>query len=269
MKRDFFKPIRCPICQRNLKLTDVRLETTEIEEASLCCDKGHQWDVITGIPRLLHPPLIKEDQKWVTEYDEMAPRYDELVLQYNDFLGIDIMREREQIGVMIPHEGNVRMLEVSIGTGANVVALKKYLKDGLERIEIHGLDVSEGMLAVAREKMMKSNIPAGLIRASVFNLPYTGNYFDVVLHSGGINTFSDITKAMEEMLRVTRKGGIVIIIDEGLSPKLRNTDRGKAIIEQNTLFAYRPPLEQIPDTARDIEISYVMGETFYQLILKK
>ncbi|NIU81675.1 hypothetical protein GWN63_05480, partial [Candidatus Bathyarchaeota archaeon] len=55
----------------------------------------------------------------------------------------------------------------------------------------------------------------------------------------------------------------------GLSPQKRETDEGKAIMKANTLFAAKPPLEHIPDKAKDVEVTYVMNETFYQIVFRK
>lgn len=71
------------------------------------------------------------------------------------------------------------------------------------------------------------------------------------------------------MLRVTAPGGVVIVSDEGLSPEMRASEKGKAIMKANSLFAARPPLEHIPDKAKDVEIDYVMNGKFYQIVFRK
>ncbi len=91
----------------------------------------------------------------------------------------------------------------------------------------------------------------------------------IVLHTGGINTFSDIHGALNEMLRLVKSSGIVIVVDEGLSPRMRKTDKGKAIIKANKLFDARPPLQFLPKKAQNLEVFYVMNETFYQMTFTK
>lgn len=227
------------------------------------------WPVVDGIPSLLHPPLSDKEERWVAEYDEMAPTYDEAVKFYNEFLGIDLQEERKSIAQFIPIEGALGILDVSLGTGANFDALHTVFGSKMGRFSLHGIDVSKGMLSVAQQKAVKRGYDVSLTHGSVFNLPYQKNFFDVVIHSGEINTFSDIPQALSEMLRVVKSGGIVVVTDEGLSPKKRETEEGKAIMEANTLFAAHPPLEHIPDKARNIEITYVMNETFYQIVFSK
>jgi ubiquinone/menaquinone biosynthesis C-methylase UbiE len=250
-------------------LSETRAFTDEIEEASLRCKKGHEWRVTEGIPTLVHPPISEEDAKWIADYDQMAENYDELVKQYDDWLGVDMMEERKKLARFVPIEGPMRIIDVSIGTAANFVGLSSMFEGKMGRFNLHGLDLSRGMLRVSRRKMKELGVSVSLVEGSVFNIPYENDFFDIVIHSGGINTFSDIPGAMKEMLRIARPEGIVSISDEGLSPKKRETEEGQAIMKANTLFAARPPLEHIPEKAKDVELTYIMNDTFYELRFRK
>ena len=269
MDRAHLKMLRCPKCGKEFPPQGVLTGDEQLRDGAIVCQKGHVWPVEAGIPSLLHPPLSQEDAKWVAEYDEMAPNYDEAVAGYNEFLGIDLVEERKSIGQIVPLEGSVAILDVSIGTGANFDALHMIYKKDMTRFTMHGLDVSKGMLKESQKKAGNGGYRVNLTHGSVFNLPYRKNCFDLVLHSGGINTFSDIPQALKEMHRVARSGATIMVVDEGLSPAMRNTERGKAIMKANTLFSARPPLEHIPDGAKDVEVSYVMNETFYQILFSK
>ncbi|MFW9806203.1 MAG: class I SAM-dependent methyltransferase [Candidatus Thorarchaeota archaeon] len=258
--------LKCPKCGKKLHVNG---SISDVTDGEIVCEKGHLWHVVNGIPSLVHPPISEEDAKWISEYDEMAENYDELVKQYDDWLGIDMMKERENFHLFIPIEGPVKMIDISVGTGANFIALKNQYKNQIGRFNLHGMDLSRGMLKVASSKFAKNNLEVSLTEGSVFNIPYISSFFDIVVHSGGINTFSDIPGALNEMMRIVKPGGLIIVVDEGLSPAKRETDEGKAIMKANTLFAARPPLEQIPDKAKDVEVTYVMNETFYQIVFRK
>lgn len=257
------KILRCPKCGKALQ------SNGDLMEGEFVCQKGHVWPINKGIPSLVHPPISDEDAKWIRDYDEMAENYDELVKQYDDWLGIDMMKERENFHIFIPIEGPLRIIDVSIGTGANFVAIHNKFKDQMGRFYLHGMDLSIGMLAVSQRKFDEAGLNVSLTHGSVFNIPYQKNQFDIVVHSGGINTFSDIPGSLKEMLRITKSGGIIIVVDEGLSPGKRETEEGKAIMKANTLFSAKPPLEHIPEKAKDVEVSYVMNETFYQITFRK
>ena len=265
MNEAHVKALRCPQCGKNLFLNG----EGEIAEGQLSCQKGHTWEINNGIPSLVYPPISEKDAKWIAEYDEMAESYDEIVLQYNEFLGIDLMKERANFSHFIPIEGPVRIIDVSIGTAANFMALYESYKKQMGRFNLHGMDLSTGMLKVSQEKIAESGFDASLTYGSVFNPPYQSNFFDIVLHTGGINTFSDIHGALKEMLRLVNSGGVVIVVDEGLSPRMRETEMGKQIIKTNSLFEARPPLQFLPKKAQNVEVSYVMNETFYQMVFTK
>jgi ubiquinone/menaquinone biosynthesis C-methylase UbiE len=259
------KALRCPQCGKKLFLNG----DSEIVDGQIACEKGHIWEVKNRIPSLVYPEITKKDAEWIAEYDSMAESYDEMVLQYNDWLGIDLMKERAGFSQFIPIEGPVRIIDVSIGTAANFIALYESFKKEMGRFNLHGMDLSCGMLKVAQRKIAESDFDVSLTYGSVFNPPYQSNYFDIVLHTGGINTFSDIHGALNEMLRLVKSGGVVIVIDEGLSPKKRETEQGKEIIKANNLFNAKPPLEFLPKKAQNLEVSYVMNDTFYQMIFTK
>jgi ubiquinone/menaquinone biosynthesis C-methylase UbiE/uncharacterized protein YbaR (Trm112 family) len=269
MKHTHLAALRCPQCGKRLQFERAISLNEDIQEGQIVCEKGHAWSINNGIPSLVYPPITEDDAKWITQYDEMAESYDELVKLYDDWLGIDMMKERENLATFIPIEGPVRIIDVSIGTAANFVSLHSRFKNQMGRFNLHGMDLSTGMLKVARRKTAEIDFDVSLTHGNVFNIPYQSSFFDIALHSGGINTFSDIHGALNEMLRIVRTGGTVIVVDEGLSPRMRDSEKGKEIIQTNSLFAARPPLEFLPDKARNVEVSYVMNETFYQMVFTK
>jgi len=265
MNEAHLKALRCPQCGKKLILNG----ESEIVDGQIVCEKGHSWEVKNRIPSLVYPEITKKDAEWIAEYDEMAESYDEMVKQYNDWLGIDLMKERAGFSQFIPIEGPVKIIDVSIGTAANFMALYESYKKEMGRFNLHGMDLSTGMLRVAQRKIDESDFDVSLTYGSGLNPPYQSNFFDIVLHTGGINTFSDIHGALKEMLRIVKSSGAVIVVDEGLSPKKRETDEGRAIIKANNLFEAKPPLQFLPEKAQNVEISYVMNETFYQMVFTK
>jgi len=269
VKEPHLSALKCPECGKKLKFDRDILLDENIETGQIVCERGHSWSIIDSIPSLVYPPISEKDAKWIKEYDEMAESYDEQIKYYDEWLDIDMMREREQFLMFLPIEGPSRIIDVSIGTAANFVALHSHFKNQMGRFNLHGMDLSTGMLKVAKRKIRELGIDICLTHGSVFNIPYQSNFFDIVLHTGGINTFSDIHGALSEMLRIVRASGVVIVVDEGLSPRMKNTEKGKEIIKTNSLFAARPPLEFLPEKARNVEVSYVMNDTFYQMVFTK
>ncbi|NWF94970.1 MAG: methyltransferase domain-containing protein [Candidatus Thorarchaeota archaeon] len=261
--------LRCPNCRARLRITEVIELEEELIEGRLTCLKGHSWAVSNGTPSLLHPPLGEHDQKWVLAYEMTAERHGENTSDSDIAIGVDTMEERERLPSYVPGDAHGRILNVLVGAGTDLIALSRVMGDRMDRISLYGLDVSTRMLAVARDRIKEKGLPATLTHGSVFNLPYENDSFHVVLHTGGINAFSDISKALEEMLRVVIPEGVVIVTDEGLSPEVRKTPRGKELLSVNSRFGCRPPIQYVPDKARDLRLTHIMNGTCYQMVFKK
>jgi ubiquinone/menaquinone biosynthesis C-methylase UbiE len=106
--------------------------------------------------------------------------------------------------------GGGRVLEVSIGTGANLPYLFETGCVG----EVYGLDISAGQLARCGSLITKRGWPVDLFLGTAEALPFKTETFDSVLHIGGINFFSGKKQAIDEMIRVARPGAKIVIADE-------------------------------------------------------
>ncbi|ANN17838.1 ubiquinone biosynthesis methyltransferase UbiE [Amycolatopsis orientalis] len=101
-------------------------------------------------------------------------------------------------------EGEV--LEVAVGTGLN---LPLYPED----VTLTGIDLSDGMLAIARDRAERLGHPATLRRADAHDLPFDAGSFDTVVCTLGLCAIPDDGKALREMGRVLRSGGRLILLD--------------------------------------------------------
>ena len=80
---------------------------------------------------------------------------------------------------------------------------------------VTGVDLSEGMLAVMREKVGKAGL-SGMIsieEGDGENLRFPDNTFDRVTIAFGIRNFEDRPKGLKEMLRVLKPGGRLVILE--------------------------------------------------------
>lgn len=96
--------------------------------------------------------------------------------------------------------GPMRVLDVACGTGVLArAAMSRVDAPG----EVVGLDVNDGMLAVAKRRAPAVAWHAGRAEA----LPFASADFDAVVSQFGLMFFEDRVKAMQEMVRVLRPGG--------------------------------------------------------------
>ena len=190
-------------------------------------------------------------------FDSISRHYDFL----NHFLslGIDILWRKKAISLLRDLQPKI-ILDVATGTGDfSIEALS------LKPEKIIGVDISEGMLEVGRQKMRKRKIDSiiELRLGDSENLPFTDNFFDAAHHFGGINTFSDIPRCLSELARVVKPGGKVVIGDEGLGPWLSNTEMGRIMANSNPLLKCAAPMQLLPTTATDVKLEYIMMSAFY------
>jgi ubiquinone/menaquinone biosynthesis C-methylase UbiE len=100
--------------------------------------------------------------------------------------------------------GNV--LEVAVGTGLN---LEAYPDD----ISLTGIDWSDAMLDIARDRSRQLGRTATLQQADAHELPFDDASFDTVVCTFGLCAIPDHTRAITEMTRVLRPGGLLILVD--------------------------------------------------------
>ncbi len=181
------------------------LDPLELREDCLANPvSGARYSIREGIPVFLKEAAGR-NRKYQELYDRTAPLYDPVLavarwLKFNRDSRLEFVRELE-----IPPAA--RVLEVSVGTGAN---LKYFPPDA----ELFGLDLSWGMLRQCRKRLVRTGRSAALFHGEAERLPFAGDAFDVVFHVGGINFFDDKPRAVREMIRVARPGTKLVIVDE-------------------------------------------------------
>jgi ubiquinone/menaquinone biosynthesis C-methylase UbiE len=142
------------------------------------------------------------------------------------------------------------VLEVAIGTGLN---LSVYPED----ITLTGIDLSDAMLDIARERSTELGRPATLQQANAHELPFDDASFDTVVCTFGLCTIPDHKKAIAEMTRVLRPGGRLILVDhiESSSRIARAVQRALEVITvpMGGEHFRRRPLNDVRATKFEIE----------------
>lgn len=151
-----------------------------------------------------------------------------------------------------------RVLITGCGPGAELGLLRERVgPDGV----VHAQDISREMVLRAAE--VQTAAGAILSVSDALDLPYANRFFDCVIHFGGLNLYRDRRRGIAEMERVCRKGGTVLVVDEGLAMHLRQTEFAEVVFCNNPLWRAEPPLSELPLNAEHITLSYILGQCFY------
>ncbi|MGH1355283.1 MAG: class I SAM-dependent methyltransferase [Thalassovita sp.] len=151
-----------------------------------------------------------------------------------------------------------RVLIIGCGLGEDVAVTRDLVgPDGV----VHAQDLSRTCVELTAKANPASNVFCSVSDAQA--LPYRDGVFDAVYHTGGINLFGDIPGALSEMARVCKLGGVIVFGDESIAPHLRQTEYGRMFLSNNPLWGADLPLQHLPVGARDIRVSYVLGNCFY------
>ncbi len=141
-------------------------------------------------------------------FDNISKRYD--LLNHVLSLGIDIGWRRKAIKIIREDEPK-KILDIATGTADFALEAARML----EADEIIGVDISEGMLSVGRQKVAKRGLQelVHLRSGDSENLQFEDNYFDSLLVAFGVRNFENLEAGLSEMLRVIRPGGKVVIVE--------------------------------------------------------
>jgi 2-polyprenyl-6-hydroxyphenyl methylase / 3-demethylubiquinone-9 3-methyltransferase len=100
--------------------------------------------------------------------------------------------------------GDVRILDVGCGGGL--------LSEGLAGLgyRVTGIDISEGSLRTARRHAERSGVEVEYRSGSAFALPDADDSYDAVVASDVLEHLDDLPKAVGELARVLRPGGVLL-----------------------------------------------------------
>ncbi len=147
-------------------------------------------------------------------FDAISGNYDGLNRVIS--LGTDVKWRKKVIKkVVARNPGHV--LDIATGTGD--LAIKFAQK--LPKARIVGLDISEGMLAVARKKVTDTQVEDKIefIKGDSEAMPFPDNSFDAITVSFGIRNFETLEKGLSEILRVLKPQGIFVILETSVPTK--------------------------------------------------
>jgi demethylmenaquinone methyltransferase/2-methoxy-6-polyprenyl-1,4-benzoquinol methylase len=189
-----------------------------------------------------------------TMFNNISAKYDFL----NHFLslGIDKVWRRKAIAQLVDINPK-SILDVATGTGDFAIEALTLNPD-----HVDGIDISTGMLDVGKEKIIKKNLSDKITLqvGDSENIPFESNKFDAVIVAYGVRNFENLEKGIQEMFRVLRPGGKMVIL-EFSKPRMFPFKQlynfyfqyvlpriGKTVSKDNAAYTYLPEsVKAFPD----------------------
>ncbi len=135
-----------------------------------------------------------------TTFSSIAHRYDVT----NSVLSLGLHKLwKKKLVKLLPDFDSPFVLDLCCGTGDITLLLSRKYSDG----KVIGIDFCDEMLGLAEErKKSRSNI--SFRKANALSLPFSENSFHVVTVGFGMRNIANRKRALEESLRVLKKGGV-------------------------------------------------------------
>ncbi len=259
---------RSPVTKEELDLTIQEKIGDQVIVGTLSTPSAQTYPIVRGIPylvennsTLLESPDVKANREY---YSQVSAAYDEgMDWLFRSFYEDETALRHKMVDLLDLHSSS-RVLEIGAGTCRDSVELISRLN---QAGEMFISDLSAEMLEVGQARLEDTLATASaqieFLICDAAGLPFPDRYFDAAYHFGGLNLFKDQTKSFQEITRVVKVGGKVVIGDEGISPWLRHTTFGKILINSNSLYQHEPPLASIPIDAREVRLQWLLGNAFY------
>ncbi|MFV0469269.1 MAG: bifunctional demethylmenaquinone methyltransferase/2-methoxy-6-polyprenyl-1,4-benzoquinol methylase UbiE [Dysgonomonas sp.] len=141
-------------------------------------------------------------------FDSIAENYDTL----NHTLSMGIDKGWRKKGILSLKGKNPQTI-LDIATGTGDLAIQAYAL--LQPSRIVGIDISEGMMDVGREKVDKLGLKDKISfeKQDCLHLEMEDNIFDAAMVAFGVRNFENLDQGLKEILRVLKPGGQLMILE--------------------------------------------------------
>ena len=140
-------------------------------------------------------------------FDTISKEYDGLnrVISF----GIDV-KWRNKVVKLVAKNNPENILDIATGTGDLAISLTS-----TNAKEIIGLDISDGMLEVGRQKISTKKLDGiiSMVIGDSEDLPFEDSTFDAITVAFGVRNFEHLEKGLAEILRVLKPNGIFVILE--------------------------------------------------------
>ena len=245
--REIFNTFVDPKSQKPLLLKTNKRQDDNIIVGTLSI-KGRKYPIINGIPRFVNKSFYneilsrnKEKQtsisfgcKWnedcFQQHGKTPHERKRLLNQFIPLLGCSSESQLKEL---------LKKTKRTLNAGCGV-AWSEYLFNYNKKTERHCIDLSLSVETAYHNTKHLENVIVS--QASIFELPYPDNSFDIVYSNGVIHHTPDAKKAFFSLVRKCRPGGLIGIYIYNVKPFLRELADSK-IRQLTTKMSYKQCME--------------------------
>ena len=223
-----------------------------------------------------HDKVVPDSTSVLSKKEQVASMFDDISSKYdflNRFLsaGIDISWRKKGLQQLKDIQPQI-ILDVATGTADLAILCSKSLSPK----KIIGIDISEGMLEIGRNKIQNLGLDnkITLLKGNSESIDFPDHYFDAVMVSFGVRNFENLEKGLVEIKRVLKPGGKLMVLEfsrpkhllikliygfymKTLTPKI-----GKLFSKNNKAYTYLDEsIQQFPEREAFVNILNNIGYT--------
>lgn len=141
-------------------------------------------------------------------FDSIAPAYD--FMNHAMTLGIDKWWRKVAVK-KVKATQPASILDIATGTGDFAIKLYKTIKPET----VTGMDLSDGMLEVARRKVKDKGLDQAISfeQGDCLKMRFADESYDAITVAFGVRNFEHIDQGYREMMRVLRPGGMLCVLE--------------------------------------------------------
>jgi demethylmenaquinone methyltransferase / 2-methoxy-6-polyprenyl-1,4-benzoquinol methylase len=174
-----------------------------------------QATIFAAMSEFAHDSIVPNENSQLSKKEQVAGMFDRIAFRYdflNRFLsaGIDKIWRRKALKELSELQPK-NLLDVATGTADVALMAARQLKVP----KIVGIDISEGMLRIGRQKIVKAGLEAQIELQSGDSeaIKHPDNSFESITVAFGVRNFEHLEKGLAEILRVLKPGGKLVVLE--------------------------------------------------------
>lgn len=212
-------------------------------------------------------PITPRREQVETMFNSIAPTYDRL--NHTLSLGIDRRWRRKAVDALKPFAPST-ILDIATGTGDfAILAAQRLAPD-----RILGVDISEGMMDLGREKVKEAGFDNVIffMKDDSTALSFDNESFDAVTVAYGARNFENLEAGIKEMCRVLKPGGHLMLVELTTPPRFPMKQLfwiyahtvmpliGRLVSHDDSAYTYLPrSMEAFPQAEQLVPLMYRCG----------